>query len=100
MRGWPPLRWGAPALGSAEVVHAPSVAVPAVGPAALVVTVHDAAPLLWDDRGHGMVFRDFNDRLLLCLHRYFRQPRTRVQLWELVDEGDDLRLEGQLLGAR
>lgn len=45
----PPLGWGSPALARAEVVHAPSVAVPPRGPAALVVTVHDAAPLLFPE---------------------------------------------------
>lgn len=44
--GMPPVGWGFPALAAAEVVHAPSVAVPPAGRAALVVTVHDAAPLL------------------------------------------------------
>jgi glycosyltransferase involved in cell wall biosynthesis len=34
-------------LGAAEVVHAPSVAVPPRGRAPLVVTVHDVAPLLF-----------------------------------------------------
>jgi glycosyltransferase involved in cell wall biosynthesis len=40
---------GAPRLGRVQrpdVVHAPSVAVPPMGPYRLVVTVHDAAPLL------------------------------------------------------
>src|SRR5207248_1934087 len=32
-----------------DLIHAPSVAVPASGAAALVVTVHDAAPLLFPD---------------------------------------------------
>jgi hypothetical protein len=60
---------------------------------------HDAGPTLWDDRGHGMIFRDFDGRLLLCLHRYFHQPKTRVQLWELEDVGDRLKLGKQILGA-
>ena len=60
---------------------------------------HDAGPTLWDDRGHGMIFRDFDGRLLLCLHRYFHQPKTRVQLWELQDAGDRLKLGKQILGA-
>ena len=51
------------------------------------------------DRGHSIVFRDFDGRLLLCLHRYFHQPKTRVQLWELEDVGDRLKLGKQILGA-
>lgn len=46
------LRVGRPALhgvGRQHVVHAPSVAVPPPGPAALVVTVHDAAPELYPE---------------------------------------------------
>jgi glycosyltransferase involved in cell wall biosynthesis len=39
----------APALHDVDVVHAPSVAVPPRGRAPLVVTVHDAAPLLFPD---------------------------------------------------
>jgi glycosyltransferase involved in cell wall biosynthesis len=51
-------RWGradpladghATELRDIDVVHAPSVAVPPRGSAALVVTVHDAAPLLFPD---------------------------------------------------
>lgn len=45
----PPLAWGAPALRRLDVVHAPSVAVPARPGAPLVVTVHDAAPQLFPD---------------------------------------------------
>jgi glycosyltransferase involved in cell wall biosynthesis len=40
---WPPVTTGEPV----DVVHAPSLAVPPAGRAALVVTVHDAAPLLF-----------------------------------------------------
>ncbi len=47
--GLPPLAWGAPALRHLDVVHAPSVAVPGRPGAPLVVTVHDAAPLLFPD---------------------------------------------------
>src|SRR5262249_13693416 len=40
---------GATALHDVDVLHAPSVAVPPRGRAPLVVTVHDAAPLLFPD---------------------------------------------------
>ena len=60
---------------------------------------HVEPPLLWDDRGHGMVFRDFNGQLLLCLHRYFHQPKTRVQLWELEETPAGVRVKGQVVGA-
>jgi glycosyltransferase involved in cell wall biosynthesis len=45
--GAPRLEWLSPSLGAADVVHAPSVAVPPRGRAPLVVTVHDVAPLLY-----------------------------------------------------
>src|SRR4051794_39845126 len=41
---WHVLGW--PKIGGFDVIHAPSVAVPPNGSGALVVTVHDAAPLL------------------------------------------------------
>ena len=43
--GWPAL----PDLGGAELIHAPSVAVPRRGRVPLVVTVHDAAPELFPE---------------------------------------------------
>jgi glycosyltransferase involved in cell wall biosynthesis len=46
--GLPPLGLLAPHLRSADLVHAPSVAVPATG-LPLVVTVHDAAPELYPE---------------------------------------------------
>lgn len=47
--GWPPLTFGASVLAGVDVVHAPSVAVPPRGRAPLVVTVHDAAPILYPE---------------------------------------------------
>jgi glycosyltransferase involved in cell wall biosynthesis len=47
--GFPPLSWGAEVLRRADVVHAPSVAVPPRGRTPLVVTVHDMAPELFPD---------------------------------------------------
>ena len=47
--GGPALGWLSSPLRSAQLVHAPSVAVPVVGRARLVVTVHDAAPELFPE---------------------------------------------------
>jgi glycosyltransferase involved in cell wall biosynthesis len=47
--GAPPLSFGAQGLGRAEIVHAPSVAVPPRGRAPLVVTVFDVAVELFPD---------------------------------------------------
>ena len=56
--GTPRLEWLAPRLGAADVVHAPSVAVPPRGRSPLVVTVHDVAPLLYPSAfpAHGRWF--------------------------------------------
>ncbi len=56
-------------------------------------------PLLADDRGHGMIFNDFNGRLLLVLHKYFHMPKTRVQIYELKDTGNTIEVVKQLYGA-
>lgn len=61
---------------------------------------YDREPILQDDRGHAMIFEDFQGRLLLSLHRYFHYPETRVQIWELEDTGDNIRVKGQVLGAQ
>ncbi len=45
----PPLTWGAPELRDADLVHAPSVAVPPRGRIPLVVNVHDTAPELFPE---------------------------------------------------
>ncbi|MCG8698802.1 MAG: glycoside hydrolase family 43 protein [Bacteroidales bacterium] len=60
---------------------------------------HIEEPILQDDRGHGMIFEDFDGRLLLAIHRYFRQPATRVQIWELEDTGDLIEVKKQVYGA-
>ena len=59
---------------------------------------YNSEPILWDDRGHGMIFTDFEGNLLLCVHRYFHYPQTRVQLFKLEDTGNDIRVQGQFLG--
>ncbi|MHB1533548.1 MAG: glycosyltransferase family 4 protein [Acidimicrobiales bacterium] len=47
--GWPPLTWGDSRLRQAELVHAPSVAIPPRGSIPLVVTVHDAGSVLYPE---------------------------------------------------
>ncbi len=44
--GWPPLTWRVPRLREVDVVHSPSIAVPPRGRIPLIVTVHDAAPMV------------------------------------------------------
>lgn len=58
-----------------------------------------AEPLLQDDRGHGALFRDFTGRLHLIVHRYFRQPATRVQIYSLDETDSGFSIRARVLGA-
>ena len=56
--------------------------------------VQDETPLFKDDGGHGMVFRTFDDKLILVLH----QPNSKTEtarLFELEDAGDTFRFAGR-----
>jgi beta-xylosidase len=60
---------------------------------------HSPEPVLQDDVGHGSVFRAFDGRLLFVVHKYFHQPATRVQIYELTEHPDVITVKGQILGA-
>ncbi len=60
----------------------------------------EKTPLLWDDRGHGMMFTSFDGRLLLSLHRYFHYPQTRVQIYEVEDQGDRIAIKKKIMGSK
>lgn len=47
-------------------------------------------PLLTNDSGHGMLFRTFTGKLMMVVHRPFRNARGK--LYEISDEGDHLSL--------
>ncbi|WP_328753476.1 glycoside hydrolase family 43 protein [Streptomyces sp. NBC_00285] len=47
-------------------------------------------PLVRDDSGHGMLFRAFDGRLMMILHRPFENARGK--LYEVGFEGDELRV--------
>ncbi len=57
-------------------------------------------PIMTGDRGHGMIFKGFDGRLLLVLHKYFQMPKTRVQIYELKDTGKTIRVLKQIFGAQ
>ncbi len=59
---------------------------------------HREKPLIWDDRGHGTIFKTFDSSLRVVLHRYFHQPATRMQIFSMIDKGDDLEISDQLFG--
>ena len=46
-----------------------------------------------------MIFRTFDGSLRLVVQRYFSLPKTRIQIWNLPDEGHRLSLGTQLLGS-
>lgn len=45
-------------------------------------------PLVKEDSGHGMLFRTFDDRWMLILHRPFPMPDSRAYLYPIQDAGD------------
>ena len=57
---------------------------------------HRKEPILQDDIGHGNIFRTFEGDLRISIHRYFKQPNTRMQIYPVVDTGNDLKV-GPLL---
>ncbi|MFJ5303416.1 glycoside hydrolase family 43 protein [Streptomyces sp. NPDC088350] len=50
-------------------------------------------PLVREDSGHGMLFRTFEGRLMMILHRPFENARGKLYEMELV--GQELRVLGQ-----
>lgn len=48
------------------------------------------APLVKQDSGHGMLFHSFDGKLLLVLHRPFRNARGKI--YEVQDAGDHLEV--------
>lgn len=61
---------------------------------------HREVPLIDGDRGHGNIFRTFDGTLMMALHRYFKQPHTRLQIFEIEDLGDDLNIKTQRYGHK
>jgi GH43 family beta-xylosidase len=49
-------------------------------------------PLFTGDGGHGMIFRTFDGRLMLSLHKPNNDPDERAGFYELIDTGDSLIL--------
>jgi len=49
-------------------------------------------PLVYDDSGHGMLFKTFEGQLMLVLHQPFRPPLSRAKIYEMEDVGDTFRV--------
>ncbi len=53
----------------------------------------EAAPLWAKDGGHGMIFRTFDDRLMLTFHSPNTTPAERPVFVEIEEAGDDIRIK-------
>ncbi len=54
-------------------------------------------PLLTDHSGHGMIFKTFDDRLMLVVHNPTMSPESRATIYDLVDTGDTVEISGAAL---
>lgn len=55
--------------------------------------VHDVEPIYHNDGGHAMIFRTFEDRLMLTLHSPNLTPEERPIMIPFVEENGIIRLE-------
>ncbi|MEM9894971.1 MAG: glycoside hydrolase family 43 protein [Bacteroidota bacterium] len=46
--------------------------------------------------GHGMIFKTFENQLVIALHQPNKSPNERMQLYKLKDTGEALKLDGEL----
>ncbi|HOJ67555.1 MAG TPA: glycoside hydrolase family 43 protein [Candidatus Hydrogenedentes bacterium] len=53
---------------------------------------HEKSPLVRNDGGHGMLFRDFSGRLMACFHQPNRHPSV-PRIVPVREEQDTIRLE-------
>ena len=58
--------------------------------------IHQTKRLFEADGGHGMIFKTFDDQLVISLHQPNTSPNERMQLYKVKDMGDHLKLEGKL----
>jgi hypothetical protein len=49
--------------------------------------------LVGEDSGHGMLFKDFDGRLMLILHQPFDGRLSHAKLFEMEDTGDSIRIK-------
>jgi beta-xylosidase len=57
----------------------------------------EARPIWKEDGGHGMIFRAFDNRLILTLHRPNQTPHERAVFHELTEHGKSIRLKSRRL---
>jgi beta-xylosidase len=49
-------------------------------------------PLVFDDSGHGMLFRTFEGNWMLILHSPFSVPESRCKLFDMMDTGEGFQV--------
>jgi hypothetical protein len=49
-------------------------------------------PIVGDDSGHGMLFKTFDNQLMMVLHQPFKFPDSRAKLFDIEDTGDNIRV--------
>ena len=54
---------------------------------------NESVPIFTHDGGHAMIFRDFRGALRVALHQPNVNPKERLHILKLVDDGKSLRLE-------
>jgi beta-xylosidase len=54
--------------------------------------IQEKTPIWKKDGGHGMIFKTFDGRLMMTIHRPNNGPAERAQFFELEDTGTGLRL--------
>jgi hypothetical protein len=54
--------------------------------------IQEEKPFIDNNTGHGMLFRTFEGKLLLCIHHAEGDGPRKPQLWEVDDSGDKLVL--------
>ena len=59
--------------------------------------VQEPEPFLSNNSGHGMLFRDFDGRLLYVVHHAEGDGPRKPQLWNVDDSGDKLVLKDRIM---
>ncbi|MBP3331596.1 MAG: family 43 glycosylhydrolase [Tidjanibacter sp.] len=59
--------------------------------------IHEQEPLNTGNQGHGMMFRTFEGKLLMCLHYQDEGAPRKPRLMEVDDSGDKIRIIGEYI---
>jgi len=53
-------------------------------------------PIYQDNGGHAMIFRSFDERLMMALHQPNSRGKERLHLFDMADNGQTLEIEGEI----